>query len=103
MNVAAAAGTDVSGTPLYSPIQAPTNGPAGDVVTPAITAPVGSLLYAWTKNETDANAVALDGYSLDPHSSAFLWAEYAMAASTGTYSGHFTTASLSGGRQRSWR
>src|SRR5205085_1623893 len=90
MNVVAAGGTDFSVPPLYSPIASATAGPSTNVLTPPIGAPIGTLLYAWAKNEDSANATALDGYVVDAQSTAFLWAEAATAGSTGQYSGHFS-------------
>jgi hypothetical protein len=96
MHVVAAASTDPLPAPLYSPIVGPAGGPTTDVVTSEITVPQGTLLYAWAKNENDANATALDGYTLDAESTSFLWAEFATAGTAGGYSGHFSYSNAIG-------
>src|SRR5262249_8980789 len=75
--------------PVVSPIVGPTGGPTADVTTPSITVPQNTLLYAWAKNETSANAAALDGYVLDAESTSFLSAESGTAGTAGASLGHF--------------
>src|SRR5262249_45685888 len=76
IHVFAVAGSDVVGPPIYSPITDPGVGITGtDVLSQPIDVPADSLLLAWTKNETEATATALDGWALDPASVAYLWAE----------------------------
>jgi hypothetical protein len=89
-HVFAVAGSDVTGPPIYSAIGDP--GPGGvstSVTTAAISVPNDTLLLSWVKNETNANATAVDGYTLDPQSTSFLWAESETAILAGGYPGQF--------------
>jgi hypothetical protein len=89
-HVFAVSGSDITGPPIFSAITDP--GPGGissDVTTAPITVPGDSLLLSWAKNETNANATALDGYTLDTQSTSFLWAESQTFLAAGTYTGHF--------------
>ena len=54
-----------------------------------ITVPTNSLLLGWVKNESDATATALDGYTLDAQSTSFLWAESQTALTASSYTGNF--------------
>jgi Bacterial Ig domain len=97
MHVFAVSGSEVAGPPIYSPITGP--GPGGasaDVLSQPITVPAGTLLLAWTKNESNATATALDGWTLDPASTSFLWAAGQYGFSSGTYRGHFSYSSSIG-------
>ncbi|MBZ5572747.1 MAG: hypothetical protein LAO09_12825 [Acidobacteriia bacterium] len=90
VHVFAVSGSDVTGPPIFSAITDPgVGGTSADVVTAPITAPANSLLLTWAKNETGATATALDGYTLDPESTSFLWAEFQTVLSDGSYTGHF--------------
>ncbi len=90
VEVFAVSGSDITGPPLYSAITDPgTGGTSASVVTAPITVPADTLLLSWAKNETGANATAIDGYSLDASSTSFLWAETETAASAGAYTGDF--------------
>jgi hypothetical protein len=54
-------------------------------------------LLSWVKNETDATATALDGYTLDQTgSTTYLWDEIQTAFSAGSYSGDFQYSSSIG-------
>src|SRR2546427_815627 len=76
VHVFALSGSDTTGPPIYSFITDPGPGPSTDVISQAITVPAATLLLAWAKNENGATATALDGWTLDPASTSFLWAEY---------------------------
>ena len=91
LDVFAVVGTDISGPPIFSPITDPGVGQvSADVRTAPIDVPADTLLLAWVKNETTANATALDGYSMDTvQSTPFLWAESQTAFTAASYSGHF--------------
>jgi hypothetical protein len=89
MHVIAVSGSDITAPPTYAAITGPSAGPTTDVLSAPITVPSGTLLYTWAKNESAANAVPLDGFSLDPQSTSFLWAASQTAAAAGTYRGHF--------------
>src|SRR6185369_10450283 len=89
-HVFAVSGSDVAGPPIFSAITDPgVDGASANVTTAPITVPNNSLLLSWVKNETGANATALNGYSLDGQSTSFLWAESQSAISSGSYSGAF--------------
>ena len=90
MEVFAVSGSDITGPPLYSAITDPGTGQtSASVVTAPITVPADTLLLSWAKNETGANATAIDGYTLDASSTSYLWAETETAASAGSYTGDF--------------
>ena len=90
VHVLAASGSDITGPPIYSAITDPAvGGVSADVTTAPISVPANTLLLGWAKNETSANATALDGYSLDGQSTSFLWAESKTALTAGSYIGHF--------------
>jgi hypothetical protein len=89
-HVFAVSGSDVTGPPIFSAITDPgAGGTSTNVTTAPITVPVNSLLLSWVKNETGANATALNGYTLDPESTSFLWAEFQTPLSAGSYTGDF--------------
>ncbi|MFI5091590.1 MAG: Ig-like domain-containing protein, partial [Terriglobales bacterium] len=89
-DIFAVAGSDTTGPPIFSAITDP--GPGGTsatVTTAPITVPSYSLLLSWVKNDTAATATALDGYTLDPSSTSFLWAETQAGVSAGSHTGQF--------------
>src|SRR5205823_167143 len=89
-HVFAVSGSDVTGPPISSAITDPgTGGTSANVTTAAINVPNNSLLLSWVKNETGATASALNGYTLDTHSTSFLWAESQTAVNAGSYTGDF--------------
>jgi len=89
-HVFAVSGSDMSGPPLSSAITDPgTGGTSANVTSAPLMVPNNSLLLSWAKNETGANASALNGYTLDGQSTSYLWAESQTAVSAGTYSGQF--------------
>lgn len=86
----AVANTDISSLPVYSAITDPGVGNATfDVTSAPISVPANTLLLAWTKNESVANATALSGYVLDPQSTTALWGESQVAPTAGAYTDHF--------------
>ena len=90
MDIFAVSGSDITGPPIYSPITSPAPGTTSPTVTTVpITVPANTLLLGWAKNETGANATAIDGYMLDPGSTSYLWAETETASVTGSYTGDF--------------
>jgi len=90
MHIFAVSGSDTSGPPIFSAITDPGAGAiSASVTTAPITVPANTLLLSWAKNETGANATAIDGYALDGASTSFLWAESAMANAEGLYTGNF--------------
>ncbi|WP_429634941.1 Ig-like domain-containing protein, partial [Tunturiibacter psychrotolerans] len=91
MHIFAASGSDITGPPIYSAITDPGTGvTSASVITAPITVPADTLLISWVKNETDATATALDGYTLDQTgSTTYLWDETQTALSAGSYSGDF--------------
>jgi len=89
-HVFAVAGSDVAGPPVFSTITDPGTGNVSATVgTSAIMVPNDALLIAWVKNELSAAATAIDGYTLDPQSQPFLWAESETVANAGSYAGQF--------------
>jgi Bacterial Ig domain len=89
-HVFAVSGSDLTGPPIVSPITDPgTGATSANVASAPITVPNNSLLLSWVKNETGANATAVNGYSLDSQSTSYLWAESQTAISSGSYSGAF--------------
>ena len=89
-HIFAVSGSDITGPPVYSAITGPSaGGTSAAVTTASITVPANSLLLSWVKNETDGTATALGGYSLDPQSTSYLWAESQTASATGSYAGQF--------------
>jgi len=93
-HVFAVTGSDITGLPIFSHITDPGVGNiSSDVVSETIAVPAETLLLAWAKNESSADATALDGWTLDQASTPFLWAESQTAVSAGNYSGHFVYAS----------
>jgi hypothetical protein len=96
-HVFAVSGSDVTGPPIVSPITDPGSGAtSANVASAPISVPNNSLLLSWVKNETGANATALNGYTLDGQSTSFLWAESQTAISSGSYSGAFQYSSAIG-------
>jgi hypothetical protein len=90
LHVFAVSGSDTTGPPIFSAITDPgTAGASATVTTAPITVPTNSLLLSWAKNETSATATALNGYTLDPQSTSFLWAESQSPISAGSYTGDF--------------
>ncbi len=90
VDVFAVSNSDITAPPIFSAISNPgTGGTDATVATASITVPSTSLLLSWVKNETSATATAEDGYTLDPSSTSFLWAETQTAPSTGSYMGQF--------------
>ena len=90
IHVFAVAGSDITGPPIYSAITNPgASEISTNVMTAPITVPAGTLLLSWAKNETDANATAIDGYTLDAGSTSYLWAESETAVASGSYTGDF--------------
>jgi len=90
VDVFAVSGSDITGPPVYSAITDPgAGGISADVMTAPIAVPTNSLLLSWVKNETDATASTLDGYTLDGQSTSFLWAESQTAPAGSSYTGHF--------------
>src|SRR5262249_1645236 len=81
-HVFAISGSDMTGPPISSAITDPgTGATSATVTTTPISTPTNSLLISWVKNETNANAAALNGYTLDGQSTSFLWAESQTAIS----------------------
>jgi Bacterial Ig domain len=90
MHVFAVAGTDVASPLIYSPITDPGVGwTSFDATSAPVTVPTNTLLLSWVKNVSDATAVALGGFTLDPQSVNFLWAEFQPALIAGAYTGQF--------------
>ncbi len=90
VDIFAVSGSDITGPPIYSAITDPGVGlTSASVMTAPITVPAGTLLLSWAKNETGANATAIEGYTLDPGSTGYLWAESETASSAGSYTGDF--------------
>ncbi|HEV2397952.1 MAG TPA: Ig-like domain-containing protein [Candidatus Sulfotelmatobacter sp.] len=90
-------GSDVTGPPISTAITDPGTGQtSASVVSSPITTPNNSLLISWVKNETGANATALNAYSLDGQSTSFLWAESQTATSGGSYTDAFQYDSATG-------
>src|SRR6185437_3008215 len=90
LHVFAVSQSDISGPPIASTITDPgSGGTSASVTTAPITVPTNSLLLSWVKNETGANATALNGYTLDTESTGFLWAESQAPLSAGSYTGDF--------------
>ena len=89
-HVFAVSGSDITGAPLSSAITDPGTGATSPSVTSApISVPNNTLLLSWVKNETNATASALNGYTLDGQSTSFLWAESQVVISGGSYTGDF--------------
>jgi hypothetical protein len=88
-HVFAISGSNVTGPPIFSTITNPGASEASAVTTTPITVPAGTLLLSWAKNETGANATAVDGYTLDAGSTSYLWAESETATTAGSYTGDF--------------
>jgi hypothetical protein len=89
-HIFAVSGTDITSLPVYSPITDPgTDAVAADVTSAAITVPASTLLLSWVKNDSSATAISVGGYTLDPQSTSFLWAESQPALAAGTYTGDF--------------
>jgi len=89
-HIFAISGSEPGGAPIVSEITDPGHrGASTTVSTEPITVPGNSLLLGWVKNESSATASALNGYTLDSHSSSFLWAEILMPISAGSYAGKF--------------
>ena len=86
LHVFAVSGTDTTSLPVYSAIGA---GLTTDVTSAAISVPTNTLLLSWVKNYSGAAATALSGYTLDPQSSIYLWAESQPVVAAGSYTGHF--------------
>src|SRR5262249_24077505 len=92
LHVFAVAGSDVTSPPIFSSITDPGAGNvSANVASAAISVPNDTLLLAWTKNETTANAV--DGFILDPQSTSFLWGESETALAAGSYGSEFVYSS----------
>jgi hypothetical protein len=90
LHVFAVSGSDVTGPPIFSPITDPGAGNvSANVITAPISVPNDSMLVAWVKNESSASATAIDGYTLDPQSQSFIWAESQTVLSAGSYTGDF--------------
>jgi hypothetical protein len=90
MHVFAVSGTDVTGPPISSAISSPApGGISGSVASAPITVPANTLLLGWSKNETSAMASTFGGYTLDPQSVSFLWAESQTAPASGSYTSQF--------------
>jgi len=90
VHVVSVSGSDITAAPQHSAIEGLTSGGRSiDVATEAISVHDPVLLLAWAKNESIAHASALDGYTLDPNSTGFLWGEYKPALSAGSYASHF--------------
>ena len=91
LHVFAVSGSDITGPPIYSAITDPGVGQtSADVRTAPIAVPADTLLLGWVKNELNATATALDGYTLDAaQSTSFLWAESQTPFAADSYTGHF--------------
>ena len=90
VHVFAVSGSDVTAVPIYSVITHPSSSQtSADVTSDPIAVPNNTLLLGWAKNESESTATAVDGYTRDPRSTNFLWAEYRTAPAAGSYSGHF--------------
>ena len=90
VHVIAVSGSDITETPQHSAINGlDVGGKSIDVTTEPIAVPEHTLLLAWAKNESTANAGALDGYKLDQQSTGFLWGEYKAVLVAGSYASHF--------------
>ena len=90
MDVFAVAGSDITSPPIYSAITDPGSGKTSPTVTTApITVPANTLLLGWAKNETNGNATAINGYTLNAGSTSYLWAESRTAPAAGSYTGNF--------------
>ncbi|MFL6436450.1 MAG: Ig-like domain-containing protein, partial [Terriglobales bacterium] len=90
VHVFAVSGSDITGPPIYAPITDPGQNGTTDVMSQAITAPAGSVLLGWAKNQSGGvSATALSGFTLDAQSTDYLWAESQPVLSSGTYTSHF--------------
>jgi hypothetical protein len=90
VDVFAVSNSEITGPPISSAITGPAPGGASPSVTTApITVTSNSLLLSWVKNELTATATALGGFTLDPSSTGFLWAETQKEPNAGMYSGQF--------------
>ena len=91
MHVFVVSSSDISNPPIATAITDPgPNGASSDVVSQAINVPAGSLVLGWAKNQSTVDtATALDGFTLDPQSTGFLWAESQPVFSSGSYTAHF--------------
>jgi len=90
VDVFAVSNSDITGTPISSAITGPApGGTSSSVTTAPITVTSNSLLLSWVKNELAATATALGGFTLDPSSTGFLWAETQKEPNAGMYSGQF--------------
>ena len=89
-HVFAVSGADITNPPIYSPITDPGAGVlSANVATAPITVPANTLLLSWVKNDTAATATPVGGYTLDPQSTSYLWAESQLALTGGAYTGGF--------------
>ena len=90
VHVFVVSGSDISEPPIHSAITNLSVGrTSASVTATSIAVPTNTLLLGWTKNESNATATALDGYTLDPRSTSFLWGESQTVHIAGSYTSHF--------------
>ena len=90
LHVFAVSGSAVTGPPISSAIASPVPGGTSSSVAGApISVPANTLLLGWVKNETSATASTFGGYTLDPQSVGFLWAESQGPVPAGSYTSLF--------------
>jgi hypothetical protein len=90
VHVFAVSGSDVTEPPTYSAFTNPAVGlTSAEVTAKPIAIPTDTLLLGWAKNESNATATALDGYTLDQQSTNFLWGESQTVHTAGSYTSHF--------------
>lgn len=90
VHVFAVSGTDITAPPIVSPIVSLLDSKSSnDVLGRSINVPADTLLLGWAKNETNATATAVDGYTLDSQSTTFLWGESEITDTDGAYTPHF--------------
>ena len=89
VHVFAVSGSDITQPPIYSALTNPDGGRSADVTAKSIVIPTDTLLLGWAKNESNATATALDGYTLDQQSTRFLWGESQTVHNAGSYTSHF--------------
>jgi hypothetical protein len=90
VHVFAVSGSDITGPPIYSSFTSPAvGGTSADVTAKPIAIPADTLLLGWAKNESNATATALDGYTLDQQSTSYLWGEFQTVHTAGWYTSRF--------------
>jgi Bacterial Ig domain len=90
LHLIAVSGSDITAPPIHSRINSlPVGAKSVEVMAQPIAVPEHTLLLAWAKNESNARASSVDGYTLDGQSTPFLWGESKIALADGSYTSHF--------------